>query len=133
MQLKGDKSEKDWHEEIIKYGATEEDIENERRDLTRKFGTYSEEDVIASIFNHLIFKQIEKGDHLLEGKLHYSRAIFLQGTDRNPNIEIKLALSAMLQYFKHLGVKKVRVDASKCCIECKKLDGEIYIIGNAIK
>ena len=120
-----------WIDELSRYGISELDFKKANESLSKKFGKVaSNEDTVWMILNRLVL--VNKDIEVLRS-IYYTQVNFLRETGRNSGAAMKSALKLELASMKNNGVPKVEIlSSNNSCDNCKKENGKIYNIDEAI-
>lgn len=114
------------------YGLADKDFDLMREKLSQKFNKdASDGDAIWGLFQNLTTKITSLQE--LKG-LYYEKALFLNDEGRDCFSQLQQSAKVELQYLKKDGLAdKVQILSAGGCETCKKLDGKVLTIQDALE
>jgi tetratricopeptide (TPR) repeat protein len=91
----------------------------------------SDMDVIWGLFNEIILGNAKAGK-IPPASLYYEMAVLATEEGGNPLAALKGYYTLILRDFKNRGIRSVRIVAVDCCDECKKNEGKVLDIDQAL-
>lgn len=110
-------------------------IEKERLKKLKKFGKDpSENDVLWGLANRLLQEKMKSGNWADLGRLYFEMALYLHEIGK-PSFRLQQEAKKMelLNDKKTEVIKKVKILTSGCCSACKKQEGKVFLVDEAIK
>lgn len=115
----------------------EKDFGIEEKRLKKQFGKDpSEKDVLWGLANHLLQEKMKLGDFGALRQLYFEMALYLHEAGKTCFVlqqqSQKMMLMSYSTSYKDM-CKKVEISANVCCDTCRKQDGKIFPIDEAVK
>lgn len=123
---------KKWIKKLNLHGLADKDFDLMKERLSEKFNKdASDGDVIWGLFQNLTARTTD----LQELKeLYYKKALFLNDEGRDCFLQLQQSAKLELIYLQKVGlVSKVQILSAGGCKSCKKLDGKIFTIKEALE
>ena len=123
----------DWLKRLDEYGATEQDFEVIKDQLSKKFGQEpSNQDVLWSLFNQLIAKN--RDDFQTLKRIYYEMALFLNDLGKDFFSILQLSAKMELMNYKQAGIKNVQILTCGLgsCEQCRQLQDKIFTMEEAL-
>ena len=125
----------DWFYITAGYGITKEIYFKKKMELSKKFAKESSySDIIWGLFNDAII--LNSDDYHILSMIYYQMAIFLEEEGKDPFPLLQDHIKMQLLGYQKKGAKKVKImsiDDRITCDDCKKLDGKIMTVEEALK
>jgi hypothetical protein len=122
-----------WLQSLEYYNITQKDFEQERDQLSKKFGREAGyRDAIWGIFNKLVVANSRDFQKL--HALYYDMALFLDEDGRNFRSSLEKAAQYELLQCKQIGVRKVQIDSfGDSCEACHEQANKVYTVEDAFR
>jgi hypothetical protein len=125
-----------WLDTLRTYGITEEIFESRKKALSSEWKqVVADSDAIWSLLNELLEENMKSGDFHTLKMLYHDMAWFLDEEGQEFfDILVARQRAELMEYKTQWGIKKVRITTSADpCPACKKLDGKVLTIQQALK